>query len=358
MKTKDLSIVIPTRNRPETLLFTLESIKSNLSKVDYELVIASNGESLETDLLNVPPELLGSAKIVRSEQRLSMGDNWRFGFTYTSGKWVHIMGDDDCIALNDSEKLSDILKRDDIDGLVFRSGNFCWAKDQNGKYSIESVWEPEVTSEILKIECKGSTLDRWEDLHPRDYPSSTGRTLMKREYLSRLEANGHLFNAVSPDWFTGAYFAFSNSTFLKCDLLWANIGQHPTSSVFQMQNPRADFSKKEAKLQRYQVHKSLESQRGEFPTTWLVRMDSILRAREVLGLNITISEFQIIRGALETTPGYVWRVSKQLVQDKPSRIFLVSVIGLYEQFASFSRWIRGNWCDSENSRIRSLSQGK
>ena len=335
-----LSIVLPTRNRPETLRFALESIKSCLSGIDYEIVIASNGESLDTDVLDVRPELLEFAQVVRSERRLSLSDNWRFGFGFTRGKWVHILGDDDCIAIKYSEKLSEILHREDIDGLVFRYGTFNWKVDQGGEYSQECIWQPDETLETQKIKSNASVIRNWESLQPRDYPNSTGRSLIKRDYLNKLEENGLLFAAASPDWFTGAYFAFSNSTFLRCDLIWANIGVHPKSSLFQMKNPGTTFSIAEAKLQSHGFHQKLNSNNGRFPTTWLVRMDSIIRAREVLGLNTEISEFRLLRQALETTPRFVWRVSAQLVSDKPLRIFLVALIGFYEQVISLLRWFR------------------
>jgi glycosyltransferase involved in cell wall biosynthesis len=335
-----LSIVIPTRNRPETLRFALESIKLCLSEIDYEIIIASNGESLEADLLDVRPELLEFAQVVRNERRLSLSDNWRFGFGFTKGKWVHILGDDDCIAIKHSEKLKEILKREDVDGLVFRYGTFNWKVDQKGDYSQEYIWQPNETRETQKIKSNASVIRNWESLQPRDYPNTTGRSLVKRDYLSDLEEKGLLFAAASPDWFTGAYFAFSNSTFLRCDLIWANIGVHPKSSLFQMKNPGTTFSLGEAKLQSYGFHQKLSSKNGQFPTTWLVRMDSIIRAREALSLNTKISEFRLLRQALETTPRFVWRVSKQLVSDKPLRIFLVTLIGFYEQVLSLLRWSR------------------
>ena len=335
-----LSIVIPTRNRPETLKFALESIKSHLSEIEHEIIIASNGESLQADLLDIGPELLEFVQIVRSEKRLSMSENWHFGFGFTSGRWVYFLGDDDCIAIKHSAKLSEILEREDVDGLVFRYGTFNWNVDQNGRYFQQCMWQPKETLEILEIQSNAGCLRNWESLHPRDYPNATARSLIKRDFLGHIEERGLLFAAASPDWFTGAYFAFSNSIFLKCDLIWANIGVHPKSSISQMKNPGTAFAIEEAKLQIYGFHQKLNSRDGQFPTTWLTRMDSIIRAREALELNTKISEFRLLRQALKTTPRFVRRVSRKLVLDKPSRIFLVTLIGLYEQVLSLLRWAR------------------
>lgn len=288
--------------------------------INYELIIASNGESLEADLLNVPVELLQSAKIVRSETRLSMGENWRYGFGFASGKWVHVMGDDDVVSLRNPQKLLEILNRDDVSGVVLRYGTFKWKIDEEGMYIQEFIWQPEETLKVEKIQLNQKLLDSWEELHPRAYPNATGRSFITREYLCDLESKGILFAAVSPDWFTGAYFALSNSEYLECDLLWASIGAHPESSIFQMYNPKSLISQKEAKVQRYKIHKNLKSLDNTFPTTWLVRLDSIIRARESLGLDTRISDYRLIKNALDTTPGYVHKVGFKLMADKSSRI--------------------------------------
>ena len=315
-----LSIIVPTRNRPQTLKFALESIKMKLSIINYELIIASNGESLEADLLNIPVELLQCAKIVRSETRLSMGENWRYGFGFASGKWVHVIGDDDVVSLRNPQKLLEILSRDDLNGIVLRYGTFKWRIDAEEMYIQEFFWQPEETLEVQKIESNLKILDSWEELHPGAYPNATGGSFITREYLCDLERKGILFSAVSPDWFTGAYFAFSNSEYLKLDLLWASIGAHPESSIFQMKYPKSAISQKEAKVQRYKIHKNLCSLDNTFPTTWLIRLDSIIRARESLGLDTSISEYRLIKNALDTTPRYVHKVGFKLMTDKNSRI--------------------------------------
>jgi len=315
-----LTIIIPTRNRSQTLKFALESVKQNISLIPHELIIASNGDSLEGDLFGIPKELLDSARIVRSETRLSMGENWRFGFSFARGNWVHVMGDDDILLIRNPEKVNEILKRDDINGIVFRFGTFSWTINSDGRYTQNSFWEPEETLEFEKIESKMSTLRTWEELHPRSYPNGTGSSLIRRKYLDNLEYKDMLFAAVSPDWFTGAYFAFSNSIYLKCDLLWSSIGAHPESSIYQIYNPSSIISKKEAKIQKFQIHKSLSSPNGTFPTTWLIRLDSIIRARELLGMDTSISQYRLIKNALDTTPRYVFRVGRQLMADKGSRI--------------------------------------
>lgn len=326
MNPLDLSIVLPTRNRPASLKFALESIYSRLNLVNCEVIISSNGNSLEGDLQGIPSHLLRSAKIVRSQTRLSMGDNWRFGFKYAKGKWIYIMGDDDCISLKSPDKLNDLLSRDDIDGLLFKFGIFKWEIDSEGNYYQASLQEPEESFAIVDGNKLEPLLKDWEKIQPQKYPNSSGRSLIKRDFLCQLDLRDSLFSAVSPDWFTGAYFAFTNSKYLVCDLLWANIGIHPESSVAQMHNPQSEVALEEAKVQRYEIHPKLNTSSNAFPTTWLARIDSLIRAREILGLSTEISSFRLIRSALETTPRFVHKVAIKLVSDRYSRTPLVLLL--------------------------------
>lgn len=327
MTETDLSIVIPTRNRPKNLRFALDSIYSRLSTVNFEVIISSNGFSLEGDLDGIPPHLLASAKIVRSDLRLSMGDNWRFGFRFARGKWIHILGDDDCISLRSPDKLCELLKQEDIDGLLFLTGKFNWMIDSEGSYYQDSLKEPE---ESLRVSQGNETIlltKHWEKLQPRSYPNATGRSFIRREYLENLDEKGALFAALSPDWFTGAYFAFAKSRYLVCDVLWANIGTHPESSVAQMLNPLSKVALEEYKIQSYRAHSRLKVSANAFPTTWLARLDAILRARELLELSTSISEFKLVRDALDITPRYVHKVAFKLISDRfiraPIILFLI-----------------------------------
>ena len=326
MNETDLSIVIPTRNRPQNLKFALDSIYTRLRDVNFEVIISSNGSSLETDLEGIPSHFLASAKIVRSDSRLSMGENWRFGFSFAAGKWIYILGDDDCISLRNTDKLNELLKREDIDGLVFRTGKFNWEIDSEGNYYKDSLKEPAESLLVSQGSANAPSLKNWEKLQPRSYPNATGRSLIRREYLMNLDDKGVLFAAVSPDWFTGAFFAFSGSRYLMCDVLWANIGTHPESSIFQIYNPLSKVSLEEAKVQSFTIHSQLKSKTNSFPTNWLIRLDSIIRARQLLGLSTSISDFRLVRDALDTTPRYVRKVAVKLVSDSFTRFPIVLLL--------------------------------
>ena len=91
-----LSIVIPTRNRPNMLSYSLNSA---LAYQDFaQILVVSNGDALKSD---IPNEFMNSKniQIERSELRLSMSENWKFGFNFVNSDWVYFLGDDDIMTI-------------------------------------------------------------------------------------------------------------------------------------------------------------------------------------------------------------------------------------------------------------------
>lgn len=101
-----LSIVIPTRQRHDTLVYAMASILEQDFK-DLELIVMDNFSSPET------AEVVASfndARVAyyRSPQRLSMTENWELGLSYATGEYVSILGDDDAF-IPDAFKLCESL---------------------------------------------------------------------------------------------------------------------------------------------------------------------------------------------------------------------------------------------------------
>jgi glycosyltransferase involved in cell wall biosynthesis len=87
------SVLIPTRERPETLRHTLATVLSQPGD-DYEVVVADNCCGPETRKL---VEELASPKLryTRSDEVLPMAENWERGLALCTGEYVTVLGDDD-----------------------------------------------------------------------------------------------------------------------------------------------------------------------------------------------------------------------------------------------------------------------
>lgn len=89
------SILVPTRQRPDTLPATLATLVEQ-SGDDYEIVIADNFGDAEVDkVIKAAQEKNPRVKHIRSDQLLPMADNWERGLAACCGKYVSVLGDDD-----------------------------------------------------------------------------------------------------------------------------------------------------------------------------------------------------------------------------------------------------------------------
>ena len=89
------SLIIPTRERHTTLFYSIQSAL-NLTEQDYEVIICDNFSSEET--YHIVQQFEDSRLIyTRSDQRLSMIDNFERGLALAQGDYITIIGDDDCI---------------------------------------------------------------------------------------------------------------------------------------------------------------------------------------------------------------------------------------------------------------------
>lgn len=93
MATPRFSVLIPTRDRPATIRYTLATVLSQPGD-DYEVVVADNCSDPETG--RIVQELgAGRIRYTRSDEVLPMAVNWERGLSLSSGEYVTVLGDDD-----------------------------------------------------------------------------------------------------------------------------------------------------------------------------------------------------------------------------------------------------------------------
>ena len=106
MKTPDrphISLIIPTRERAETLAFTLATALDQTSR-DYEVIVSDNAS--EDDTRAVVERCSDSrVRYFNTGRRLSMCDNYEFALERAVGEYVIIIGDDDAVMPGSLDKL-------------------------------------------------------------------------------------------------------------------------------------------------------------------------------------------------------------------------------------------------------------
>jgi glycosyltransferase involved in cell wall biosynthesis len=89
------SILVPTRQRPDTLGPTLATLVEQPGN-DYEIVVADNfGDAEIARVIEAAQKVNPRVKHIRSESVLPMAVNWQRGLAACTGKYVSVLGDDD-----------------------------------------------------------------------------------------------------------------------------------------------------------------------------------------------------------------------------------------------------------------------
>jgi len=122
-----ISICIPSYNRPEGLLYLLNSIDLTLSE-DLEVVICEDNSPRREEVREALDLFKSNAKFkinyFENEQNLGYDRNLRELITKAKGKFIIFMGDDDAFDKNSLGNFVDFLKKNSEVGYVMKTHTF------------------------------------------------------------------------------------------------------------------------------------------------------------------------------------------------------------------------------------------
>jgi len=224
------SIIIPTRQRHETLKYSIQSVL-NQTYDEFELVVMDNCSSSETF------EVVASfsdprIKYYRSIERLSMSDNWELGLAYATGEYIFILGDDDGLMPDGLELCLKLLREYKVNIISWFRCQYWWSNAtvpwHRGRLYLNlsqtaDIWN---SKEVLKQFYKHQAI--FEHL-PMLYNS-----FIHRDVISRIKSNlGEYFMSTScPDIYSGIVNAYFSDTYLYSfrSLSIAGLSQHSTGT--------------------------------------------------------------------------------------------------------------------------------
>jgi len=122
------SIVIPTRERADTLFHTMVTCTAQ----DYENldIIVSDNYSQDNTREVVHSFSDPRIKYINTGKRISMSHNWEFALGHVKDGWVTFLGDDDGILPGALSTVADVIKRTGCQAITSRMCSYTWP--QNG----------------------------------------------------------------------------------------------------------------------------------------------------------------------------------------------------------------------------------
>lgn len=283
----EFSLVIPTRERADTLRYALKScLKQDFDS--FEIIVCDNCGSPATRAV---VDEIASPKIVyhRAPEPLCMRDNWNLAYSLTRGKYITYIGDDDSLMPFAFSVLHRLFAREAVKAVRWDSAIYSWPNiaraDMADHLQIPLLRETkrlnssDAMREVLAGRAPGTLL-------PNIYHGCAAR-----EVLERIRARaGNVFDSFNCDTYSSFAIAHVAEEFLS-------LSAPLSISGFSASSNNIAFNFLRSK------HKNTQTLRGEndsaglhlhpsvpdLPSGFICIADSFLRAKADLFPNDPIS---------------------------------------------------------------------
>lgn len=119
-----ISVVVPTRERSETLLYTLRTCVAQ----EYENLEIIVSDNFSADGTRDVVESFSDPRVryVNTGRRLAMSDNFEFGYSHVTGDFVLYIGDDDGLLPGAVAAGADLLSKSGVKALGWNNLQYIW----------------------------------------------------------------------------------------------------------------------------------------------------------------------------------------------------------------------------------------
>jgi glycosyltransferase involved in cell wall biosynthesis len=201
MQRPKLTVIIPTRNRADTLFFAIKTVLAQPEK-NIEILISDNYSTPETkDVFDSIND--SRLKYIRTDRLLGMSEHWDFATNQASGEWVTILGDDDGISPHAVAKFFALTeKHPDIKAITCANCWYKWPTDENGDDAELSIigsdgYEIRNSLESIKLILSGKPV-----FLPTIYTGGFIHSDVLKAIRSK-SPDGKLFMCINPDIYSG-----------------------------------------------------------------------------------------------------------------------------------------------------------
>jgi glycosyltransferase involved in cell wall biosynthesis len=205
MSAPRFSVVIPTRERAETLSHALRTcLEQNFA--DYEVVVCDNASSPATRQV-VEQARSRRVRYVRSGEPLSMSANWELAVSHARGRYVTVLGDDDGLlpcALNELDRL---VRRHGEPGAVhWYPALYTWPSIAVAEDANFLRLPTDRCERVLVGRTQLQRAASWE-IGPHELPMIY-RSVIRHDLIERHRQQvGRVFPTLYPDVYSGYAFA-------------------------------------------------------------------------------------------------------------------------------------------------------
>lgn len=205
------TVVIPTRDRSDTLLYCLQTALSQ-DYDSYEILVSDNASTDATE--QVVKSLSDSRiKYINTGRRVSMSHNWEFALSHIHEGWVTILGDDDALVPGALEKVNEIIRKTGAEAIRSNGASYIWPslsgeKFGHLKFSLrEGYTILNSRNRLLDVLSGESAYNTLPMLYNGGFVDSS--LIAKARSVS-----GDFFHSMTPDVYSAIVFAMLTETYV------------------------------------------------------------------------------------------------------------------------------------------------
>ena len=239
-----VSVLLPTRNRLELLRYAIESVRRQAYQ-DWEIVVSDNdsGEDVAGYVAG-----LGDPRIryVRTPRFVPVTDNWNNALVHSSGDYVVMLGDDDCLLQGYFGKLAELIERfSGPDCIYVEALQFAYPGVIPGhaKGFVQTGY-----SDLLRGRTGPGLLARTEALAAvrksmslrLSFSYNMQHALVSRRFIGSLASHGPFYQSPYPDYYASNVILLVAQSVVVDPRAMVAIGISPKSFGYYYFNDRAD----------------------------------------------------------------------------------------------------------------------
>jgi glycosyltransferase involved in cell wall biosynthesis len=205
------TIIIPTRERSDTLVRTLETALSQ-DYDQFKVLVSDNASDDDTQekVISINDPRL---KYVNTGRRVSMSENWEFALSHVENGWITVLGDDDALLPGTLRKVNDIIIRTGTSAIRSNGCSYFWPGFNDTNYgelniSLERGYEIRDSGQMLQQVLDGF---RAHDELPMLYNGGfISIDLIKRAKL----VTERFFMSMNPDVYSAIVLSFLTDSYI------------------------------------------------------------------------------------------------------------------------------------------------
>ena len=229
MSSPFLSIIIPTRERADTLRYALQSCVTQ-DYADVEFIVCNNASTDDTEAVvqsfNDP-----RIRLINPGRRVSMRENWEFALGHASGRYITFIGDDDAVMPHAVATLAEFLAAEPVDAVKWQSPTYYWPQcgsSEAGRITLK------FGNRIASVRSAAAlNALRWGYLYYTFMPMIYHGALSRRLVDQIKARSGQFFCGESPDVYSGIVAAYMTEkyVYLQMPLTISGASRHSTGTA-------------------------------------------------------------------------------------------------------------------------------